>query len=71
MKTMTCKQLGGTCDTKISAETSADMAQKMTAHVMSAHPDVAQKFSTMNESQHEDWEKEFHKNWDAAPVTGK
>jgi len=64
---MTCKQMGGTCNLEIQAATSAEMAQKMTAHVMKDHPDVAEKMKSMTPAQHEKWETEFHKNWDHAP----
>ncbi|MES2224089.1 MAG: hypothetical protein V4469_04125 [Patescibacteria group bacterium] len=39
----------------------------MTEHVMKSHPEVAEKMSNMTETEHEEWETEFHKNWDAAP----
>ena len=41
MKTMTCRELGGACDQKLSAETWGEMVEKMTEHVMDEHPDVA------------------------------
>jgi len=34
MKTMTCKQLGGACDTKFTAETFDEMAELSRAHGM-------------------------------------
>ncbi|HIP20982.1 MAG TPA: DUF1059 domain-containing protein [Sulfurimonas sp.] len=34
MKTMTCKQLGGACDTKFTAETFEEMAELSRAHGM-------------------------------------
>ena len=43
---MTCKQLGGPCDQKLSAESWDEMVQKMTKHVMSNHPETAE---AMNE----------------------
>ena len=64
---MTCRQMGGDCDMEIKADTSAEMAKKMTAHVMIKHPDVAKKMSTMTEAEHEAWEADFHKKWNAAP----
>lgn len=67
MKKMTCREMGGDCDMEIYAETSAEMAKKMTTHVMEMHPDVAQKMSTMTEDEHEEWEKDFHQKWDVAP----
>jgi len=49
MKTMTCRELGGACDQKLSAETWEEMVQKMTAHVMEKHPDVASDMKKMHE----------------------
>ena len=37
MKTMTCNQLGGNCDQKLSAETWDEMVKAMTRHVMEKH----------------------------------
>jgi len=70
MKTMTCRQMGGTCDAKLEASTSAEMAKKMTAHVMAEHPDVAAKMKNMSSEEHEKWESEFHRNWNRAPEAG-
>ena len=41
MKTMTCRELGGSCDKKLNAETWDEMVKLVTQHVMEAHPDVA------------------------------
>jgi hypothetical protein len=41
MKMMTCRELGGSCDERLSAETWDEMVQTMTAHVMAKHPDLA------------------------------
>jgi len=38
MKTMTCRDLGGSCDQKLSAHTWHDMVQAMTKHVLEKHP---------------------------------
>src|SRR5277367_4725248 len=40
MKNMTCRQLGGACDQKLSAQTWDEMVKVMTKHVMEKHPDV-------------------------------
>ena len=39
MKTLTCRELGGTCDTKLSAASSEEMVSVMTKHVI-AKPDA-------------------------------
>jgi predicted small metal-binding protein len=43
MKTLTCRQLGGKCDQKLSAETWDEMVGAMTKHVMEKHPDIAKE----------------------------
>jgi predicted small metal-binding protein len=65
---MTCRQMGGTCDAEITADTSSEMAKKMTAHVMEKHPDVAERMKKMTEPEHKQWEDDFHKKWEKAPV---
>jgi predicted small metal-binding protein len=67
MKTMTCREMGGSCDTQIQADSSAEMAKKMTAHVLEKHPDVYERMKNMTESEHKKWEEDFHKNWQKAP----
>ena len=41
MKTMICRELGGSCDHKLSAETWGEMVNNMTAHVPEKHPEMA------------------------------
>jgi hypothetical protein len=67
MKTMTCKELGGSCDKKLSAEMWDQMVHVMTQHVMSAHPDVAKKMQAMHERDPKQWARETKPKWDAAP----
>jgi predicted small metal-binding protein len=55
MKTMTCEQLGGTCDRQLSAESWDGMVQTMTRHVMKKHPDVARKMKKMHEQDPTKW----------------
>jgi predicted small metal-binding protein len=38
MKTMTCRELGGTCDKPLSASSWTDIVKVMTKHVMENHP---------------------------------
>jgi len=69
MKTLTCKELGGTCDQKLTAKTWDDMVQNMTKHVMDRHPDVAKKMAKMHEEDPKRWGKEMKPKWDAAKET--
>ena len=67
MKTMTCRQLGGTCDAPLTADSWDAMVKKMTAHVLEKHPDVAQKMAKMHEQDPKKWGAEMKPKWDAAP----
>ena len=67
MKTMTCAELGGACNQKLSAETWDGMVKKMTGHVMEKHPDTAEKMKQMHEEDPNKWGKEMKRKWDAAP----
>ena len=67
MKTMTCRELGGSCDQTLSADSWDDMVETMTDHVMKNHPDVAEKMKAMYEKDPKAWGKEMKPKWDAAP----
>ena len=67
MKTLACKDLGGTCETKLSASSWDDMVQTMTKHVMENHPDVAKQMETMHNEDPQKWGRETKPKWDAAP----
>ncbi len=65
MKSMKCKQLGGKCDQKLSAETWDKMVQTMTKHVMEKHPDVAKEMEKMHNDDPKKWAKEMKPKFDA------
>lgn len=67
MKTLTCKQLGGKCDEKISGATWEDMVQAMVKHVMAKHPDVAKEMETMHNADPKKWGREMKPKFDAVP----
>jgi predicted small metal-binding protein len=69
MKTLSCKELGGTCYEKIAAETWDEAVKKMTAHVMEKHPDVAEEMKKMHVRDPEEWSRKVKPKWDAAPET--
>jgi predicted small metal-binding protein len=48
MKTLTCRELGGTCDKKLSAGSWDEMVSVMTRHVLENHPDVAKQMERMH-----------------------
>lgn len=67
MKTMQCKDLGGTCDKKLSAESWDEIVQVMTKHVMQEHPDVAKQMEQMHNDDPKKWSRETKPKWDATP----
>jgi predicted small metal-binding protein len=67
MKTLTCSELGGTCETTLTAASWEDMVQTMTKHVMAKHPDVAKKMEAMHNADPARWSRETKPKWDAAP----
>jgi predicted small metal-binding protein len=67
MKTMTCRELGGKCDQKLSARSWEEMVQAMTKHVMEKHPDVAKDMEKMHDEDSKKWGKEMKPKWEAAP----
>jgi len=67
MKSMTCRELGGSCDQKLSAETWEEMVQTMTKHVMANHPDVAKAMEKMHNDDPRRWGREMKPKWDAKP----
>jgi len=66
MKTLTCKELGGTCDQKLSANSWGEMVQKMTSHVMEKHPDVAKEMEKMHNEDPKKWGREMKPKFDNA-----
>ena len=67
MKTMTCNQLGGSCQQKLSAESWHDMVAAMTKHVMEKHPEVAESMKAMHERDPQEWGQKMKPKWDTAP----
>jgi predicted small metal-binding protein len=67
MKTLTCRELGGTCDQELSASSWGEMVKNMTRHVMDRHPEVAMKMEKMHNEDPEKWAREMKPKWDAAP----
>lgn len=65
MKTMTCLQLGGKCDQKLSADTWDQMVQAITKHVTEKHPGVAKEMEQMHRDDPKKWAAETKPRWDA------
>ena len=67
MRTMTCRELGGKCDQKLSAKSWDEMVKAMTEHVMANHPDVAKQMEEMHKLDPKKWGREMKPKWEAAP----
>jgi predicted small metal-binding protein len=67
MKTMTCRQLGGKCDQKLSANSWDEMVKVITKHVIDSHPDVAKQMETLHNEDPRKWSREMRPKWEAAP----
>jgi predicted small metal-binding protein len=67
MKTLTCKELGGTCDRKLSASSWDEMVKTMVSHVTENHPDLAKQMERMHNEDPKKWGRETKPKFDAAP----
>jgi predicted small metal-binding protein len=67
VKTMTCKDLGGTCNAKLSAETWNEMVGLMVKHVTENHPDVAKRMERMHHEDPNKCGREIKPKWEALP----
>ena len=65
MKTMTCKELGGICDEKLSASSWDEMVMAMVKHVTEKHPDLAKRMEKMHNEDPKRWGRETKPKWDA------
>lgn len=68
MKTMTCKELGGTCDQPLTAGSWEDIVGLMVRHVVQKHPEVAKEMEKMHNADPTKWGKEIKPKWDAIPA---
>ena len=67
MKTMACKDLGGTCDQQLSANSWDEMVGLMVKHVTEKHPDVGKQMEKMHNEDPKKWGRETKPKWDATP----
>ena len=69
MKTMTCAQMGGECDTKITGNTVDEMMMNGMKHLEEAHPKMAAdvKASSPTDPMMISWNEKFKKDFEAAP----
>jgi predicted small metal-binding protein len=69
VKSMTCKELGGKCDQRLTANSWEEMVKVMTKHVMEKHPDVAKSMEKLHGEDPKKWGREMRPKWEAAPET--
>lgn len=69
MKTMTCRELGGSCDKELKASSWEGMVKAMTQHVMQNHPETAKAMEKMHNEDPKKWGSEMKPKWDAKPET--
>ncbi|HWB33785.1 MAG TPA: DUF1059 domain-containing protein [Candidatus Paceibacterota bacterium] len=69
MKTMTCAQMGGMCEEKMSANTPEEMMDKGMQHLEAAHPEMAANVKAMpkDDPKMVEWNNKFMADWAAAP----
>jgi hypothetical protein len=65
VRAMTCRQLGGKCDERLTAESWDAMVKVMTKHVMKKHPDLAIQMEKMHMEDPKKWGKEMKPKWEA------
>ena len=68
MKTLTCSQLGGPCDAKITGSTPDEMMANGMKHLEQAHPDMAAKVKATPKEDPTmvEWNKKFMADFAAA-----
>ena len=69
MKTMTCTQMGGMCEAKISGATPEEMMKNGMTHMEAAHPEMATNIKTMSKDDPKmvEWNKKFMNDFAALP----
>jgi predicted small metal-binding protein len=68
MTTMTCAQMGGPadCTATISGNTSQEIIENGTKHVLGSHPEMAEDMKKMTDEEKAKWAADFQPKFDAA-----
>jgi predicted small metal-binding protein len=69
MKTLTCNEMGGPCDTALSGSTPDELVGNAMEHLKAEHPEMAADVEKMTPEQTETWNKDFHAKYEAKPET--
>lgn len=66
---MTCMQMGGPCDSKVSGNTPDELMGNGMMHLQTAHPDMAAKIQATppDDPMMVAWNEKFKADWDATP----
>ena len=69
MKTMTCREMGGMCDTAIKGSSLEEMMGNGMAHIEQSHPDMASNIKAMPETDPKmvAWYKKFVEDYTNTP----
>jgi predicted small metal-binding protein len=69
MKTLTCAQMGGMCDTPISGNSEDELMMNGMQHLEAAHPEMAAQVKAMpkDDPMMVEWGKKFKEMYNAAP----
>ena len=69
MKTMTCAQLGGPCEEKISGNTPDELIGHAMEHLEATHPQMAAdvKAAAKDDPMMVEWNKKFKADWANTP----
>jgi predicted small metal-binding protein len=69
MKTMTCAQLGGPCEEKISGNTADELMANGMKHLEAAHPQMAAdvKAAPKDDPKMVEWSNKFKADWENTP----
>ncbi len=67
MKTMTCAQLGGPCEARITGDTPEEIMKNGMNHLEKNHSEIAERIKEMSPTNPEmvEWNKKFMKDWQA------
>lgn len=69
MKTMTCAQLGGPCEEKISGNTPDELMTHAMTHLEATHPEMAAdvKATPKDDPKMVEWSNKFKEDWEKTP----
>lgn len=64
---MTCAQMGGPCDEKMTADSEKGIMDAAWKHVETAHPEMFEAIKAMPKEEMDAWAVKFHATYEATP----